>query len=387
MSAPKHDEGPGLVLGVIVPCRNEAAVIERKLRNLVLGRWPFSQRPHQIVVVDDGSTDGTADRARELCSQLFAKPSATNRMSVPMITDKVPAAARVIVNGGPPGKAGAIRAGIAELSGAGPGVDVLVITDADVILRPPSLLQMEHAFRTRPELGMACGRQEFVRDLLDDGSCRGRDGKEPVGAAEPYDRWTARVRRSESLKGRLFSVHGQLLAWRAALGVAPTPGIAADDLDLMFQARAQGQRVELLEGPTFLETKPATQQARSEQQLRRAQAYLQVMQGRAAPQGAGLGERLQILAYRRLPLLLPWILAPGLVSLAVLTAILWILPTDAGLLVAILRWLLPALLLALLLLVVSPTGRHLRELLGVIRRAQAAERSAPIADRWERAPR
>ena len=104
MSAPKHDEGPGLVLGVIVPCRNEVAVIERKLRNLVIGRWPFSQRPHQIVVVDDGSNDGTAERARELCAQLFAKPSGTNRMSVPMITDKVPAAARVIVNGGPPGK-------------------------------------------------------------------------------------------------------------------------------------------------------------------------------------------------------------------------------------------------------------------------------------------
>src|SRR6185436_12004113 len=387
VSPAPNAEGPGLVLGVIVPCRNEAPLIERKLRNLVNGRWPFSQRPHQIVVVDDGSTDGTAERARELCTQLFAKPSATNRMSVPMITDKVPAAARVIVNGGPPGKAGAIRAALQELAAAGPGVDVLVLTDADVILRPPSLLQLEHAFRTRPELGMACGRQEFVRDLLDDGTCRGRDAKEPVGAAEPYDRWTAQVRRRESRKGRLFSVHGQLLAWRAALGIAPTPGIAADDLDLMFQVRAKGQRVELLEGPTFLETKPTTRQARHEQQLRRAQAYLQVMAGRSAPPGASLGERLQILGYRRLPLLLPWLLVPGLVALVALTAILWMLPTDAGLLVAILRGLLPALLIALLLVLVSPTGRQLRELLGVIRQAQSAERSSPIADRWERAPR
>ena len=29
--------------------------------------------------------------------------------------------------------------------------------------------------------------------------------------------------------GRVFSVHGQLLAWRADLGLAPTRGLAADD--------------------------------------------------------------------------------------------------------------------------------------------------------------
>jgi hypothetical protein len=383
--SPHDPEGPGLVLGVIVPCHDEAAVIERKLLNLVLGRWPFSQRPHQIVIVDDGSTDGTADRARLLCARLFAKPSATNRMSVPMITDKVPAGARVVANAGPPGKAGAIRTGMAELAGL--GVDLFVLTDADVILRPPSLLQIEHAFHTRPELGLVCGRQEFVRDLLGDGSCRGADGREPVPAAEPYDRWTAQVRRRESRKGRLFSVHGQLLAWRASLGLAPTPGLAADDLDLMFQARARGQRVEMLEGPTFLEVKPRSVEARQEQQLRRARAYVQVVAGRSPPPGATLAERLQLLAYRRLPLLLPWLLAPALVVLAALAVIAWLVPAEGSLLVVTLRWLLPVLLLALLAALASPTGRHVRELLGVIRRAQAAERSAPIADRWDRAAR
>lgn len=383
---PDDPQGPGLVLGVIIPCRNHAAVIERKLLSLVAGRWPFSARPHQIVVVDDGSTDGTAERARELCARLFAKPSGTNRMTVPLITDKVPAAARVIANTGPPGKASAIRAGIQEL--AGQGIDVLVLTDADVVLRPPSLLQMEHAFHMRPELGMACGRQEFVRDLLGDGSCRGSDGREPISAAEPYDRWTAKVRRRESRRGRLFSVHGQLLAWRASLGVLPAPGIAADDLDLMFQVRALGRRVELLEGPTFLEVKPSSLEARDEQQLRRARAYVQVVAGRSAPAGASLAERLQLLAYRRLPLLLPWLLVPALVVLVVLVAIVWLLPAgDAGLVVTVLRWLLPALLLWLLAVLASPTGRHLRVLLGVFRRAQAAERRGPIADSWERTSR
>ena len=383
--SPPEPEGPALVLGVIVPCHDEAAVIERKLLNLVLVRWPSSPRPHQIVIVDDGSTDGTADRARLLCARLFARPSATDHLSASRLADALPVGARVVANAGPPGKAGAIRSGMAEL--ASQGVDLLVLTDADVILRPLSLLQIEQAFRSRPELGLACGRQEFVRDLLGDGSCRGADGREPVPAAEPYDRWTARVRRRESRKGRLFSVHGQLLAWRAGLDLAPTPGIAADDLDLMFQARAHGRRVEMLEGPAFLEVKPRNAEARHEQQLRRARAYVQVVAGRSPPLGASLAERLQLLGYRRLPLLLPWLLAPALVALAALAVITWLVPVEGSLLVLTLRWLLPALVLALLATLASPTGRHVRELLAVIRRAQAAERASPIADRWERVGR
>jgi glycosyltransferase involved in cell wall biosynthesis len=375
------------VLGVIVPCRNEAAVIERKLLNLATGRWPFSKRPHVILIVDDGSTDGTADTARAVCERLFAHPSATNRMTVPMITEKVPAAARVVANTGAAGKAGAIRHGLSELERD--GVDLVVLTDADVVCRPPSLLALEHAFRTRPELGMACGRQEFVRDLAHDGSCRGADGRDPVRTDEPYDLWTARVRRWESARGRLFSVHGQLLAWRAGLGIAPTPGIAADDLDLMFQVRERGQAVELLTGPTFLEVKPGDGAARDEQQLRRARAYIQVMAGRRPRNGAGLGERLQLLLYRSGPTLLPGLLLPAFALLAVGTFLAWGLPADGppGLLLTVLRWLLPALLLAGLALLCGAAGRHVRHLLGVIRQARRAERAGTLTDRWDRVAR
>jgi hypothetical protein len=381
------EDGPGLVLGVIVPCRNEADVIERKLLNLATGRWPFARRPHQIVVVDDGSTDGTADTARACCERLFARPSPTNRMTVPMITDKVPAAARVVANTGAPGKAGAIAQGLADLERE--SVDLVVLTDADVVLRPPSLLAIEHAFRTRPDLSMACGRQEFVRDLLGDGSCRGADGRDPVRADEPYDAWTARVRRWESKRGRLFSVHGQLLAWRAGLGIAPTPGIAADDLDLMFQVRQRGLRVELLAGPAFLEVKPRDGAARAEQQLRRARAYLQVMRGRRARAGAAPGERLQLLVYRKGPTLLPALLLPVLALLGVGAFLAWSLPADGGpgpVLLA-LRWLLPALLVVGLALLACPAGRHVRHLLGVIRAARRAEAAGTLTDRWDRVAR
>jgi len=75
------------------------------------------------------------------------------------------------------------------------------------------------------------------------------------------------------------------------------------------------------------------------------------------------------------------------VALAALAVITWLVPVEGSLLVLTLRWLLPALVLALLATLASPTGRHVRELLAVIRRAQAAERASPIADRWERVGR
>ena len=42
---------------LISPCRNEAEFIERTLDSVIAQ----SERPAQWIIVDDGSTDGTAD--------------------------------------------------------------------------------------------------------------------------------------------------------------------------------------------------------------------------------------------------------------------------------------------------------------------------------------
>lgn len=370
--------GVGLVLGVIIPCRNEAAVIERKLRNLLDSRWPFSKRPHQIIVVDDGSEDDTVSIARAVCEELFANPAGNTRMTVPALARSVPAAARVIANDVRPGKAGTVQAGLDAL---GDEVDLIVLTDADVILRPPSLLLLEHAFRERPELGMACGRQEFVRDLASDGTCRGSGGGEPVDASDRYDRWTAKVRVKESRRGRLFSVHGQLLVWRTSLGLSPTPGIAADDLDLMLQARQRGVRIEIVPGPAFLEVKTSEPAAREAQELRRARAYLQVMKGRSPPADAPFADRMQLALYRNVPriALLLWTLVLGLTLAAVLA---WLPATNAPLW---LRTALGLLAASAWLWLASPPGRHVLHLASVIRKARRMEAGATLGDRWDMA--
>lgn len=342
-----------LRLGVLIPCRNEALVIERKLLNIALGRFPAARQSHRIVVVDDGSDDGTAERARACADALAA---AGLELSV-------------IANAVRPGKPGAIRQGLAELGG---DFDLVVLTDADVVVDPPAWNELAQAFADDPRLALACGAQRFVRDLAADGTCRGADGTALADASSAYDRWTARVRALESRSGRLFSVHGQLLAWRAQLGLAPSLGLAADDLDLMLQVRSrecEPRHVRCIASGRFYEVKTPAGRAAADQALRRARAYFQVLRSSATP--TGFVDRSQWSFYRWVPEF-----APELAMVAVLSlcGVAWSAWGGSGAVVA-------AALLGLCLF--TPPGRRWRALMRVIRAARTLESRVSLPDRWE----
>ncbi len=102
-----------LRLSVIIPCYNERATIAEILR-----RVRASAPEAEIIVVDDGSTDGTRDLLRDLDPKLKA---------------------RVLLHDRNQGKGAAIHTGIAAAGG-----DVLLIQDADLEYDPrdyPALLR------------------------------------------------------------------------------------------------------------------------------------------------------------------------------------------------------------------------------------------------------
>ncbi|MCB9905799.1 MAG: glycosyltransferase [Planctomycetes bacterium] len=330
---------------VLVPCRNESLVIERRVANLARAAWP--EGTHRVVIVDDGSDDGTRAAAERA---LHAH------------ADRLPTAC-CVDNRLRPGKAGAIASALDEFEDE---ADVVLLTDADVVQDEGALVAIARAFEADSRLGMACGAQRFVHELAADGAAP-PDARDAGPAAAPFDRWTAAVRRFESRRGCLFSVHGQLLAWRAGLGLQPRPEIAADDLDLSLALRRARPdlRIELLQSAVFFEAKPRAGADAEGQALRRARAWVQALD--SAPPVPGV----QAWCYRRLPLAAPRLAA--LLTLAFVLACGWLLGA-AGALVA-------GALLVLALL--TPVGRHVLRLLIVIERARHAERREPLSTRWE----
>lgn len=344
-------------IGVLVPCRDEAAVVERKLANLARIDWPAAAHPHRIVVVDDGSSDGTQALARRAASTLFER--------------RTDVRVEVVVNSGPPGKAQAIARGLEAL---GDEVELCVLTDADVIVARDALVELARRFAAEPRLGLACGAQRFVAVLPDDGDAE-RVGGDDAGA---YDRVTAWVRRCESRSGRLFSVHGQWLAWRRELGLDAAPGIAADDLDLRLQARARGATVELVERAVFFECKAPRGAARDAQALRRARAYVQwVRSSRVAALRRELGwlDRAQLDGYRYVPLCAPWF---SLATVLLVPAGAWAAGAPRVALACV---------AAVAVVVASPLGRRLVRLFSVIVQATRAERRGTLSGAWTTARR
>ncbi|MCX5126489.1 glycosyltransferase [Streptomyces sp. NBC_00347] len=114
-------------VAIVVPARDEAGVLPHSLPSLLAQDYPGEA---EVVLVDDGSTDGTAGLARRLAD---AHPGG---LPLTVLSPGEPGA-------GWTGKLWALRHGIAHArSGAGPVPDYLLLTDADIAHAPDSLREL-----------------------------------------------------------------------------------------------------------------------------------------------------------------------------------------------------------------------------------------------------
>ncbi|MFK4148704.1 glycosyltransferase [Streptomyces sp. NPDC004065] len=114
---------------VVVPARDEAAVLPRSLPTLLAQDYPGRA---EVVLVDDGSRDGTGELARELAGRTGGLPLTVDAPGEP------PA--------GWTGKLWAVRHGIGLARARAP--EYLLLTDADIAHAPDSLRRLVAAART-----------------------------------------------------------------------------------------------------------------------------------------------------------------------------------------------------------------------------------------------
>lgn len=126
---PRRDPDEWPYVSVVVPARDEAAVLPESLPSLLAQDYPGRA---EVFLVDDGSSDGTGDLARELSRRFGGLPLTVSSPGEP------PA--------GWTGKLWAVRHGMELAHARGP--EFLLLTDADIAHRPDSLRALAASART-----------------------------------------------------------------------------------------------------------------------------------------------------------------------------------------------------------------------------------------------
>lgn len=161
-------------VSVLVPAHNEAKHIARKIRNTLQLDYPLEKI--EIVIVSDGSTDGTEEIAAAMCGE------GIKMVSLPLRR----------------GKPAAINAGLERCTG-----EIILLTDASSVLEAGALRTLASNFADE-DVGCASGM------LLPEA---GQGGLDMYRGLENFVRASeSRIHSSVGATGALFAVRRNLLA-------------------------------------------------------------------------------------------------------------------------------------------------------------------------------
>lgn len=254
-------------VALVIAAWQEEAVIAAKLEDCLALDYPAHLL--RIVVVADGSTDRTVERAREF--------SGVEVLFQPARRGKLAAMARAV-------------AAIDE--------PIVVATDANTLLEPQSLRRLVAHFAD-PRVGAVSGEKRVIARA---------DGGGVVGEGA-YWRYESFIKRAESACGSVVGAAGELYAFRRALWSTPPTDTILDDFVVSMQIVAAGYRNVYEPGAVATETASVTAADEAERRTRIAAGGWQAM----ARHPGWLHPRLGFSAFAYLShRVLRWTLAPVL---------------------------------------------------------------------------
>lgn len=186
----------------VVAVRNEERRIDRKIRHLLSIPYPG---PREIVVVSDGSTDGTGQRLRAWAG--------TPDVHITLLPERQ-------------GKANALNIAMGQARG-----EIVIFNDVRQELAEDAVPLLLENFAD-PEVGCASGELHFVSE----------GGQEQLKSTLywKYERW---LRHRESLSGSVMGGTGACCAIRRELFRPLPPGLILDDVYTPLQIALAGLRV------------------------------------------------------------------------------------------------------------------------------------------------
>ncbi len=222
---------------VLVPAFNEERTLRASVDSVLASDYPDLE----LIVIDDGSTDGTAAVVEDL--------AAKGRIRLLRQTNA--------------GKAEALNRGLAAASG-----QVVLFTDADSLFRPATVRQMVRWFAD-PTIHAVCGNDQ------------------PLSLRAPLQKalavtthiGTGFVRRALSMLGVLPIVTGNLGAVRTATlrELGGFRRLWGEDLELTFRLQEARRRVVFDPEPVVLADCPGSLRALWRQRVRWARSYLKIV--------------------------------------------------------------------------------------------------------------